>query len=203
LRLLDDESYSPLKHVRLVSDGHRFFEVPTRPSSPPYFGPSLDIEMDLTSASPVGALSTPTHPLPLPHLATPASPTTPPAVASTPSGPSLPQPTHTTGTDGPQLATPQEAARTVIEAYVLASAWFEADETEPRADGEGVPECALLLAGPWDSVWACFFRRTRRNGITIFKCVRCAHKTDRLNRAVDHQRAEWGHKPFACTDPGW
>ena len=74
---------------------------------------------------------------------------------------------------------------------------------EPCADGTGVPGCALLLANAGESIWACFFKRTRRNGATVFKCVSCDHKTDRLNRAVEHQRAKGQHKPFACTDQGW
>ena len=190
-----------MKHTRLISDGDQFFEVPTRPSSPSSFDSSLDAEMDVTSSSPVATAPTPTHPLP--NLATTASSTAPAAVASDPSTHSPVLSTFTTGTGGPQLPISQDAARAIIVAYILASAWFEADEMEPRADQEGVPECALLLANPGDSIWACFFKRTRRNGATIYKCAGCQHKTARLNRAVDHQRAKWEHKPFACTDSGW
>ncbi len=190
-----------MKHTKIISDGDQFFEVPTRPSSPPYSGSFLDAGMDLTSASPVATALTPTHPLP--NLATTTSSTAPAAVASNSSSPSPPPSTLTTGTSGPQLPISQGAVRAVIVAYILASVWFEAHEMEPRADEAGVPECALLLASPGDSIWACFFKRTRRNGVTIFKCAGCQHKTDRLNRAVDHQRAKWEHKPFACTDSGW
>ena len=97
----------------------------------------------------------------------------------------------------------QGTARAVIGAYILASAWFKAHKMEPHADEMGVPECALLFANPGESIWACFFKRTRLNCATIFKCASCNDKTDRLNRAVEHQRAKWSHEPFACTDPLW
>ena len=97
----------------------------------------------------------------------------------------------------------QASSRAVIKDYILASAWFKAHAMEPCVDDAGVPECALLLAGPGDSIWACFFRRVRRNGVANFKCGDCPHVTDRLNRAVDHQRSKWEHQPFACTDTGW
>ena len=47
------------------------------------------------------------------------------------------------------------------------------------------------------------FKRTRWNGATIFMCTSCNHKTNRLNQAVEHQRAKWSHEPFAWTDPLW
>ena len=182
--------------MRLVSDGHQFFEVPTRSSSP------FDHEMDLTLPSLVATLSTPTHPLPSP--ATTASSRAPPAVASNPPSPvPLTLCPLTLETVGPLPPISQESAREVIKNYISTSAWFTANEMEPRVGDVGVPECARLLARPGDSIWTCFFKRTRRNGILIFKCVSCAHKTDRFDRAVDHQRVDWGHRPFACTDPGW
>ena len=201
-RSLEDETeyYSPIKHTKLVSDGEQFFEVPTRPSSPPFSYP-LDTEKGLTSVSPVAAASTSTHP-PL-DLATTISPTAPAAFTSDPSSSASLPSTLTTSTNGPQPAMSPAAARAIIGAYILASGWFEAHELEPRVNEVGVPECALLLASPGDSIWACFFKRTRRNGATIFTCAGCSHKADRLNRAVDHQRAEWNHKPFACEDLGW
>ena len=97
----------------------------------------------------------------------------------------------------------QADARAVIKAYILAAAWFTAHEMEPRVDGEGVPECARLLASPEDSIWACFYRRVRRDGLAIFKCAECPHQAPRLDRAVDHQRSKLGHKPFACMDRRW
>ena len=45
------------------------------------------------------------------------------------------------------------ADRAVIEAYIPASAWFEAHEMEPCVGEAVVPECALLLASPGDSIW--------------------------------------------------
>jgi hypothetical protein len=187
------------RHTRLVSDGDQFFEVPSRPNSLSYFDTSLDVDTDMASTSPVATALAPTYSLR--NLATPAS--TAPAVAPAPSGaPSAAIP-RTTVVGGPQSAASQRAARALIETYILASAWFESHAMEPCADEAGVPDCASQLARPGDSVWACFFRRVRSNGITILKCVGCGHETTRLNRAVGHQRAEWGHKPFACTDPGW
>ena len=74
---------------------------------------------------------------------------------------------------------------------------------EPCVGQPGVPDCALQLAKSGYSIWACFFKRVRRKGSTILKCVDCGHETVRLNRAVGHQRVKWEHKPFACTDAGW
>jgi hypothetical protein len=187
------------EHTRLVSDGDQFFEVPSRPSSPSYFDASPDVEMDLASTSLVATAPARVHPLW--DLATPTS--TAPAVApAASSAPSAPSP-RITVIGGPQSAVSQRAARVLIEAYILASAWFESHAMEPCVDAAGVPDCALQLAKPGDSIWACFFRRVRKNGVTILKCVGCSHGTTRLNRAVGHQRAKWEHKPFACTDPGW
>ena len=42
--------------------------------------------------------------------------------------------------------------------------------------------------------------------VSVFSHTRALvgnHKIDRLNRAVDHQRARWGYKPFTCEDPRW
>lgn len=204
------EAYTPLKHIRLVSDGEQFHEVPTRPSSPLYFDFSLDTEMSLNSAFPVAAASRLTDNLQSP--ATTTSSTAPAAVAANPSNPSSPflppsspSPPPSALTDGQQPAMSQADARAVIKAYILAAAWFTAHEMEPRVDGEGVPECARLLASPEDSIWACFYRRVLRNDVTIFKCAEagCPHQTPRLDRAEDHQRSKSRHKPFACTDSGW
>ena len=155
--------------------------------------------MDATSASPVATTSTLAHPLQNP--ATTTLPTAPAAVAANSASP--PPSTLTTGADEAQQDMSQDTARAVIGAYILASAWFKAHEMEPCADETGVPECALLLANPGESIWACFFKRTRWNGATIFMCTSCNHKTNRLNQAVEHQRAKWSHEPFACTDPLW
>ena len=205
-RGLDDDTkyYSlmtPMKYNRLISDGYTFFEGPPWPSSPHHFYSSLDATMDLTSASPV--VTAPTSTRPLPNLVTTTSSTAPTAVTFNLPSPSALSFTLITGTDVPKPAMSHAAARAVIDAYVRDSAWLARHEMEPRVCDAGVPECALQLARPGDSIWACFCRRVRRNGVTIFKCTSCSHKTDRLNRAVGHQRSKWGHMPFACTDRGW
>jgi len=104
---------------------------------------------------------------------------------------------------GPQTTLSDKAARGQIEAYVHTSVWLLLHAMEPRVGDPGVPACALQLAQPGHSIWACFFRRVRRKGTSVFKCTACGHESDRLHRAVSHQRAKWGHKPFPCTDLGW
>jgi len=201
-RDLDDEleAYCLMrKHTRLVTDGSEFFEVlPSPVYLVPYLDSSLDVEMDLASTPPVA----PAPPHTLPMFATPTS-TTPAVALTTPSSGPPPPSTHITGIGVPQPAMSQKEARALILAYILASTWFESHAKEPSVDETGVPQCAQLLAKPKDSIWACFFRRVRRNGVTILKCVGCGHETTRLTRAVGHQRAKWEHKPFVCTDVGW
>ena len=126
-----------------------------------------------------------------------------------------------TGTLRHRVPTPPPAistgdARQLIEDYIKGSTWYQTHMMEPSVGDVGVPACALLLVGELGvpvsalqlakrghSVWACFVKGVRREGRLIFKCTTCTHETDRLHRAVNHQRAKWGHKPFACTDRGW
>jgi len=189
-----------LEDTLLLSDGSQFYQVPSMAGSPHSVDSSLrDIDMDLDSTSPVAAATEPTYLFP--ELVTP-TPTAPAAVA-TPSGALPPSSADITEILGPRPASSHQEARAYIMAYILASVWFKSHAMEPSIDQPGVPDCALQLAKEGDSIWACFFKRIRRNRTTVFKCVACGHETSRLNRAVDHQRAEWQHMPFACEDPGW
>jgi hypothetical protein len=147
------------RHMRLVSDGEIFFEVLSQPSSPPDFAPA------------------PTHLLP--DVSTPASTAHAIVHNQTPfSAPPPPSSTHVAGIGGPQPAMSQSEARALIVAYILASAWFTSHAMEPCVGELGVPDSAILLAEPGHSIWACFFKRVRRNGVAIFKCVDvgCGHK---------------------------
>ena len=111
--------------------------------------------------------------------------------------------TANTGVVAPQPTLSDDAARTQIEAYIRTSIWFRMHVLESLVGEPGIPVSALQLAQQGHSIWACFVKRVRRKGRLIFKCASCGHESDRLHRAVGHQRAKWGHKPFACTDPGW
>ena len=117
--------------------------------------------------------------------------------------PSASTSTANAGIVAPQEALSDKAARARIEAYIRASVWFQRHTMEPRVGKPGVPAYAVQLAEAGQSIWACFFKRVRRKGTSNFKCSACGHESDRLHRAVAHQRTKWGHKPFACTDPGW
>ncbi len=103
----------------------------------------------------------------------------------------------------PQPTLSEDVARAEIEAYIRTSIWLRMHVLESLVGQSGVPVSALQLAQRGHSIWACFVKRVRRKGRLVFKCTACGHETDRLHRAVGHQRAKWGHKPFACTDPGW
>ena len=111
--------------------------------------------------------------------------------------------TGNTGVVAPQTGLSDDAARAQIEAYIRISLWFRMHALESLVGESGVPLSALQLAKRGHSIWACFVKRVRRKGRLFFKCTACGHESDRLHRAVGHQRAKWGHKPFACTDPGW
>ena len=108
-----------------------------------------------------------------------------------------------TGVVAPQSPLSDGAARAQIIAYIRASFWFQLHAMESRVGELGVPVSASQLAKRGQSIWACFFKRVRRKATLVYKCTACGHESDRLHRAVSHQRAKWGHKPFACTDPGW
>ena len=201
----EPETYSPmLEDTRLVSDGDHFYEVQLAPGSSPFL---FDVDTDFASSSPTSTTSI--HHLPnlfLPASAAPAVRPTPPGALPSPSPSPSPSPfpsPEITEIVEPQLALSDTAARAHIMAYILASVWFRSHEMEPCVSQPGVPDCALQLAKPEWSIWACLFKRVRRRGVTVLKCVECGHETPRLNRAVGHQRAKWEHKPFACTDPGW
>ena len=171
----------------------RPFPPPSRPVPPPS-------KLFLPPSGPFLPPSSPHIPLSNPSPS-PSNPFPPPSNPFPPlSSASLPP---STLVGGLQPAMSQASARVVIKAYILDSAWFKTHEMEPRVGEAGVPECALLLASLGDSIWACFFRRVRRNRVANFKCAECPHITDRLNRAVEHQRSEWRHQPFACSDLGW
>ena len=195
----EPETYFPvLEDTRLVSDGDHFYEVqPVLGSSPFLF----DVDMDLASTSPSPSPSTSIYHLPDLFLPMSAAP----AVLHTPPGALPPPPPSPKITEifGPQPALSDAAARAHVVAYIFTSVWFSSHEMEPRVGQPDVPDCALQLAKPEWSIWACLFKRVCPRGINIFKCVECGHETLRLSRAVGHQRAKWEHKPFACTDPGW
>ena len=111
--------------------------------------------------------------------------------------------TANTRVTAPQAVSSDDAARAQIVAYIHTARWFQLDVLEPRVGDSGIPVSALQLAQRGHSIWACLVKRVRRKGRRIFRCTTCKHETDRLHRAVSHQRAKWGHKPFACTDRGW
>ena len=182
---------------QLISDGNQFYEAPLLSTRPPYLEPSphsaVNIEMHPAPAS--SLISTPTMPMASAGAGAANSPTS--LRSSSPSS------AANTKFVAPQTALSDKAVRAQIEAYIRASVWFQLHEIETRVDAVGVPACALQLAQPGHSIWACFFKRVRRNGTSVFKCISCGHESDRLHRAVSHQRTKWGHKPFHCMDPGW
>ena len=175
-----------IDQVRLISDGSSFYEVPL-----PF---SLEFEKNQGPTAVELELSVLPTTLAAPTRSATARAAIPPDF--------LPL-SSTTRVVAPQIALSDEEARAEIETYIRASIWFVFHMMEPRVGGEGVPECALQLAKPGGSIWECFVKRTRRKGSIIFKCVACGYESDRLHRAVSHQRVKWGHKPFPCTDPGW
>jgi hypothetical protein len=180
-----------------MSDGNQFYEVPSLSTLPSYFEPSLYSEFNIKMNS------APTSALPSTHATSSAS-----AGASNASNATSLASLHSwsvasAGFVGPQTALSEEEARAQIEAYIRTSSWFQLHEMETLIGGPGVPACASQLAPPGHSIWACFFKKVRRDGTLVFKCITCGHESHRLHRAVNHQRAKWGHKPFPCTDSGW
>ena len=176
--------------VQLVSNGHTFYEVslPWTPSSD--VDPS-SVDVDMIRASTSNEV-----------LAAPMS-TVAAAVAAVVSFPPSSSGTANTGVVAPQPSLSDDAARAQIEAYIRTSIWFRMHVLESLVGEPGIPVSASQLAKRGHSIWACFVKRVRRKGRLIFKCTACGHESDRLHRAVGHQRAKWGHKPFACPDPGW
>ena len=122
-----------------------------------------------------------------PHITRPPFPIS----KVSPASPSLS--THITRTSRPQRDISKRATSAVIKDFILASAWFMANEA-------GATGCRLARKS-WGLDAGIPFRRILQSGVTIFKCV--GFVRNRLNRAVDYQRIEWGNKPCACTDPGW
>jgi hypothetical protein len=201
------DGYSPITGPdQLISESNQPYEAPLLPTPPLYFEPSppspVNIEMN---PAPTLAMETNVV-LTLLHI--PASPT---PNAGTGAGAaihlvSLPPSfigTANAGVVAPQAALSDNAARAQIEAYIRTSLWFQLHALESHVGELGVPVSALRLARRGHSIWACFFKRVRRKGTLFFKCTTCGHESNRLHRAVSHQRTKWGHKPFACTDPGW
>ena len=178
-----------------MSDGDNFYEVPLL-LTPSDFDPTPVDAEENQAPSPVIELAV------LPQE--PATPTPNAAAgAAIPSDSLPPSSAIITRVVASQIASPDSVARAEIEAYIRASIWFALHAMESRVGGKGVPACALQLAKLGQSIWACFFKKVRRKGAPIFKCVACGHESDRLHRALTHQRVKWGHKPFPCPDPGW
>ena len=176
--------------VHLISDGDKFYEV-SLPRTPPPVGvdmirpPTPTRETSLAAASMSSAAAVVDAAVHLPSF-----------------------PPESTGTANTEVVAPQttlsdDAARAQIEAYIRTSIWFRVHVLESLVGDPGVPVSALQLAKRGNSIWACFVKRVRRKGRLIFKCTSCGHESDRLHRAVGHQRTKLGHKPFACTDLGW
>ena len=184
--------------VRLISDGNRFYQVPVPWIPLSNVNPS-PIDVDAGSATEAN----------LPHLL--AAPMPNAASGTEATIHIVPFPPSSTGTVNTGVAAPalqtaalsDDAARAQVEAYIRISLWFQLHALESLVGESGVPLSALQLAKRGDSIWACFVKRVRRKGKLIFKCTACGHESDRLHRAVGHQRTKWGHKPFPCTDLGW
>jgi rubredoxin len=187
--------------VQLISDGNRFYEVPVP------WTPSTAVDPSPVAVGTNGA--TEANLTPLPHLPAAPMPSAAAGAGATIHFVALPPPSTgcsasaNTIVVAPQTALSDDAARVQIEAYIRTSLWFRVHELESLVGESGVPLSASQLAKRGDSIWACFVKRVRRKGKLIFKCTSCGHESDRLHRAVGHQRAKWGHKPFACPDPGW
>jgi len=187
--------------VRLISDGNRFYQVPVPWTPLSNVNPS-PVDVDASSATEANLT-------PLPHLL--AAPMPSAASGTEATTHLVPFPPSSTGTVNTGVAAPalqtaalsDDAARAQVEAYIRISLWFRVHALESLVGESDVPLSALQLAKRGDSVWACFVKRVRRKGRLIFKCTACGHETDRLHRAVGHQRTKWGHKPFPCTDLGW
>ena len=190
-----------------MSDGYQFYAA-SMLSTPPMkyhttWHPTIDAEMD-----PVPPLSMGTNLVfNLLHVPPPLTPSpsagTEPVIHLDVALSPLSTGTANTRVTAPQTVLSDNAARAQIETYIHTARWFQLDVLEARVGDSGVPVAALQLAQRGHSIWACFVKRARRNGRRIFKCTTCRHETDRLHRAVSHQRAKWGHKPFACMDLGW
>ncbi len=194
--------------VQLLSDGYQFYEAPLLSTPPMKYYPTLhsavevDIEMNPAPSLSMGTNLVFTF-LHVPSPFTPGpSPGTEPVIHLNVALSLLSTGTANTVT-APQTVLSDNAARAQIEAYIHTARWFQLDILEARIGDSGVPVSALQLAQLGHSIWACFVKRVRRNGRRIFKCTTCTHETDRLHRAVSHQRAKWGHRPYACTDLGW
>jgi len=203
---LDDlsksEVYFPTASpAQLLSDGNQFYEVPLL-LTPSDVGASLvNVDTNCAPTSATGASL-----IALPHLLatpTPSAAAGAGVAAHLVSPPASSTSTANTGVIAPQTALSDGAARAEVEAYIRTSSWFRLHAKESRVGELGVPVSASQLAKRDQSIWACLFKRIRRKGRLVFKCTACGHESDRLNRAVSHQRAKWGHKPFACTDAGW
>jgi len=210
--------------VQLISDGYRFYEAPLLSTLSRTFDPSLhsavDVKMNTAPSLAIGAnivlalLHVPAPPTPGPLVGTepsihvvahppPPLPLPPPPSPSPSPSPSTGTGTANTGVAAPQSVFSESAAHAQIEAYIRTAKWFQLNALEARVGDSNVPVSALQLAKRGQSIWACFVRRIRRKGRLTFKCTTCTHESDRLHRAVSHQRAKWGHKPFSCMDPGW
>jgi hypothetical protein len=190
--------------VQLLSDGNEFYEAPLllTPSSSSDVGPSrLDVD---TNRAPNSVMETNLAALPDLHTASVSIAGAGAGAAIYPASlPSSSTSAVNTGVVAPQTSLSDNAARAQIDAYIRISLWFQAHALEPRVGERGVPVSALQLAKRGQSIWVCFVKRVRRKGTLVFRCAACGHDSDRLRRAVGHQRAKWGHKPFACPDPGW
>ena len=92
--------------------------------------------------------------------------------------------------------------RSVVGEYILSALWFIENMEEPKVGDPGVPECASQLAALCASIFGCFIIEIKQQGVTKYKCVECKHTVDRMDRALEHQRSKWNHKPFTCPK-GW
>ena len=192
--------------LQLLSDGHQFYEAPLLSTPLPKYDATLQsaVHVEMNSAPSLGMGTNLVFALlhaPAP-LSQGSGAGTEPAIHLIPLPPSSPG-TANTGVTTPQTVLSDTAARAQIEAYIRTAPWFQLNALEAGVGDLNVPVSALQLAQRGHSIWACFVKRVRRKGRLTFKCTTCRHETDRLHRAVSHQRAKWGHKPFACTDSGW
>jgi hypothetical protein len=115
------------------------------------------------------------------------------------------EPSPPTQTIDPNLLRPQpppvpQIVQAVVLNYIKFSDWLRTHSMEPTVGDrdQDVPGCASQLALPGCSLFECFIMAQKQNRTTKYKCVLCNHVTNRIDRALEHQRSKWDHKPFLC-----
>jgi hypothetical protein len=103
----------------------------------------------------------------------------------------------------------KSTARQIMNTWIMGSKWLHEDEMEPRVGDPGVPICALQLAERGQSIYCCFLVsvKGRKGKILGYKSASDpTAKPDRHRRAIEKERAKFGHCPFKCPrdhDPDW